>query len=53
MKGSKKGESSYNTINGKAVLRIIEQTNQYKSFRSVGLRLNFECLDVIRNDRDQ
>jgi hypothetical protein len=35
IKGSKKGESHYKTINGKAVLQIPEQKNRRKSFKSV------------------
>jgi hypothetical protein len=32
--GSKKGESRYETMNGKAVLQLPEQKNRRKSFKS-------------------
>jgi hypothetical protein len=53
IKGSKKGESHYKTMNGKAVLQLREQKNRQKSFKVFGQRSHFECSDVRRNDRDQ
>jgi hypothetical protein len=35
IKGSKKGESRYEMMNGKAVLQLPEQKNRRKSFKSV------------------
>jgi hypothetical protein len=35
MKGSKKGESRYKTMKGKAVLQLPEQNNRRKWFKSV------------------
>jgi hypothetical protein len=51
IKGSKKGESRYKTMNGKPSFqnRRIDGSHS-KVFRR---RSNFECLDARKNDRDQ
>jgi hypothetical protein len=35
VKGSKKGESRYKTMNGKAVFQLVKQKNRRKSVKSV------------------
>jgi hypothetical protein len=52
IKGSKKGESHYKTMNGKAVLQLTEESTEVIP-KAFGRRSNFEYSDVRRHDSDQ
>jgi hypothetical protein len=41
IKGSKKGESRYKTMNGKAIFQLPGRKNRRKSFKSVWMKIEF------------
>jgi hypothetical protein len=49
---SKKGESSYKTMNGKALLQLPKEKNRRCHSKLFGRRSNFERSDVRKNYRD-